>query len=125
MTVELRTRSIAYRIGWWVLVVINGGSVLNHVSGPLTGFAQGDAEVFVFFSLAALNIYALVVLLTGYRRGERWAWWVTWAMVIIYGLTILYAPDVGRYYLGAAVLMALAQLLTWSAFMPDQTGVGG
>jgi hypothetical protein len=46
-------------------------------------------------------------------------------MVIIYGLTILYAPDIGRYYLGAAVLMALAQLLTWSAFMPDQTGVGG
>jgi hypothetical protein len=23
----------------------------------------------------------LVVLLTGYRRGEPWAGWVTWAMV--------------------------------------------
>jgi hypothetical protein len=28
-----------------------------------------------------MNIYALVVLLTGYRRGEPWAGWVTWAMV--------------------------------------------
>jgi hypothetical protein len=125
MAIEIQTRSTGYKVGWWILVVISGLSILNHLSGPLFGFAEGTAEVFVFFTLAALNIYALVVLLTGYRRGERWAWWVTWAMVIIYGLTILYAPDIGRYYLGAAVLMALAQLLTWSAFMPDQTGVGG
>jgi hypothetical protein len=70
----------------------------------------------VFFSLAALNIYALALLLTAYRRGERWAWWITWVMVAIFGITILYAPDAGRYYLGAAVVMAVAQLLTWSGF---------
>jgi hypothetical protein len=37
-------------------------------------------------------------------------------MVAIFGITILYAPDAGRYYLGAAVVMAVAQLLTWSGF---------
>jgi hypothetical protein len=73
-----------------------------------------------------MNIYALVVLLTGYRRGEPWAWWVTWAMVGIYGLVILYAPDAGPYYLGAAVVMAFAQLITWSGFRQTaQTGDRG
>ena len=111
-----RVRSIGYKIGWWILVVLIGGSVLNHVLGPLTGFAEGDAEVFVFFTLAGLNVYGLVVLLTGYRRRERWAWWVTWTMIVVYAMTTLYAPEAGRYYQGTAAVMAVAQLLTWSGF---------
>ncbi|MFP3883802.1 MAG: hypothetical protein ACLFWH_16000 [Actinomycetota bacterium] len=121
-TVESRTRSSGYKIGWWVLVVINGLSILNHLAGPLAGFAETDDEVLAFFALAAMNIYALVVVVTAYRRGEPWAWWVTWIMIAIYGLTILYAPVVGPLYLGAAVVMAVAQLMTWSAFQqPDQS----
>lgn len=112
----VRTQSISYIIGWWILVSITGLSILNHLSGPLVGFAEDDAEVFAFFSLAALNIYALAVLLTAYRRGEQWAWSVTWATVGIHAMTMLYAPEAGRYYQGAAVVMAVAQLLTWSAF---------
>ena len=72
MTLQLQTQSTGYRIGWWVLVVITGASILNHLTGPLAGFAEGDMEVLAFFALAAMNIYALVVLLTGYRRGEPW-----------------------------------------------------
>lgn len=34
----------------------------------------------------------------------------------VYAMTTLYAPDAGRYYQGAAVVMAVAQLLTWSGF---------
>ena len=126
MTADLRTQTLLYRIGWWVLVVITGASILILVSGPLAGYAETDMEVWAFFALAAMNIYALVVLFTGYRRGEQWAWWVTWDLVAIYAMTILYEPDPGPYYLGAAVVMAIAQLLTWSSFgRPDhieQTG---
>jgi len=122
--VATRVRSIGYRIGWWSLVVIAGGSVLNHLLGPVTGFAEGGDEVFVFFALAALNIYALVVLLTSYRRGERWAWWVTWSMIVTYAITTLYASEAGRFYQGTAVVMAVAQLLTWSGFR-RQDRIGG
>jgi hypothetical protein len=123
--VNLSIRSIGYRIGWWILVVINGLSVFNHISGPFAGFAETDTEELAFFALAVGNIYALVVLLTGYRRGERWAWWATWAMIAVYGITILYAPDAGPYYLGAAVVMAIAQLMTWSAFRQVDRSKGG
>jgi hypothetical protein len=41
-------------------------------------------------------------------------------------LVILYAPDAGPYYLGAAVVMAFAQLITWSGFRQTaQTGDRG
>lgn len=46
---------------------------------------------------------------------------VTWVFVAFYGLVFFYAPDVGSFYLGAAAVMAVAQLLTWSVFrQPDQ-----
>lgn len=116
MSAGFRNRSIGHKIGWWILVLIAGASVVNHISGPLVGFAEGDAEVLMFLGLAAMNIYAVVVLLTGYLRGERWAWWVTWVLVGLYGLVILYAPDAGPYYLGASVVMAMAQLLARTGF---------
>jgi hypothetical protein len=126
MDTGLHNRSAGYRLGWWILLVIAGASVVNHLSGPLAGFANGDAEVLMFLALAAMNIYAFVVLLTGYRHGERWAWWVTWVMVAIYAVTIVYAPDAGPYYLGAAAVMVLAQLLTWTGFRPlDRVGPTG
>jgi hypothetical protein len=112
----LRTWSIRGKIGWWVLVGIAGASVVNHISGPFLGFATGDDEILAFLGLAAMNIYALVVLLTVYRRGERWAWWITWVFVAMYAVVILYAPVAGRYYLGAAIVMAFTQVMTWSAF---------
>ena len=116
MSAALHPQTVWYRIGWWVLVVIAGASIVNHVLGPFLGFASGDDQVLAFLALAAMNIYAVVVLLTGYRRGERWGWWVTWVFVAFYGLVFFYAPDVGSFYLGAAAVTAVAQLLTWSAF---------
>jgi hypothetical protein len=119
MRVELRTRSTGYKIGWWVLVVIAGLSIVGYLA--FVGTAATDMEVAAFFALAGINIYALSVLLTAYRRGEPWAWWVTWVMVAVYGMTILYAPDLGPYYLGPAIVMAIAQLLTWPVFRgPDR-----
>ena len=112
-SVGIRTGSVGYKVGWWVLVVIAGVSVVGHLS--LAGFSEEDSWAVAFLGLAAMNVYALSVLLTAYRRGEPWAWWVTWLPVAIYALVIFYA-DEGPYYLGRAAVMAIAQLLTWSGF---------
>lgn len=109
-----RVRAIGYRTGWWILVVIAGLSILGYLASAR--LAATAMEVAAFFALAGINIYALSVLLTAYRRGERWAWWVTWVPVAVYGMTILYAPDLRPYYLGPAIVLAVAQLLTWPAF---------
>lgn len=116
-----RTQSIGYKTGWWILVVIAGVSIVGYLVS--VGLAATEMEVAAFFALAGINIYALSVLLTAYQRGESWAWWVTWVMVAMYGMTILYEPDLVPYYVGPAVVVAVAQLLTWSGFR-QQGGSG-
>ena len=122
MTVERPTRPIGFRVGWGALVLITGVSLLSHLAGPFLGYIDTDAQTLAILALAGMNVYALAVLVTAYRRAEPWAWWVTWAMIAIYGLVILYAPIAGRYYVGGAVAMAVAQLAAWSVF---QRGPGG
>lgn len=47
-------------------------------------------------------------------------------LIATYAPVILYAPVVGPWYLGAAIVMAFAQLLTWAAFrQPDQVAHTG
>jgi hypothetical protein len=127
MSVELQTQSTVHKIGWWILVLIAGLGIVGYLAFvPLAATAM---EVAAFFALAGINIYALSVLLTAYRQGEPWAWWVTWVQVAVYGITILYAPDLGPWYAGPVIAIAIAQLLTRPAFRslkqplgsPDQT----
>jgi hypothetical protein len=98
-------------------MVGSGGDRLGQRRGPpfLAGFSEEDSWALAFIGLAAMNVYVLSVLLTAYRRGERWASRVTWVPVAIYALVTFYA-DEGAYYLGTAAVMAIAQLLTWSGF---------
>ena len=51
--------------------------MVNHVLGVATFAGNGD-ERMMFTLFAALDLYAVVVLLTAYRRGERWAWALIW-----------------------------------------------
>ena len=127
MSVELHTQSTVYKIGWWLLVLIAGLGIVGYLAFvPLAATAM---EVAALFALAGINIYALSVLLTAYRHGESWAWWVIWVQVAVYGITILYAPDLGPWYAGPVIAIAIAQLLTRPAFRslkqplgsPDQT----
>ena len=111
---ELRQRSLWYKIGWGFLVLTAGITAVGHFVAPLA-FAPAN-ETIMFWALTAMSIYAMAVLVIPYRRGEPWAWWVTWIHVAIFAVVIFSAPNVGPIYLGLAVGMAGAQLATRSAF---------
>lgn len=106
------TRSTGFKVGWWILTVVAALSLIGHASAPIS---FGGGEELLFIGFAAMNLYALVVLVIPYRRGELWAWYVTWAFVATYAFVVFYAAEVGPGYLGAAVVLALAQTLTWSS----------
>jgi hypothetical protein len=114
MSVEIRTGSTGFKIGWWALVVLAGVSILGNLA--FVRLAATAMEVAGFFALGGMHIYALCVLRTAYRRGEPWAWWVTWVLVAVYVMTTVYAPELGPYYLGPVAVIVIAQLLTSSAF---------
>jgi hypothetical protein len=67
--------STAFRVGWWVLLVLTFLFILNHLAGTVA-FANNDDERLMFVGFAALGIVSLAVLLIPYRARESWAWWV-------------------------------------------------
>jgi hypothetical protein len=105
-------RSTGFKFGWWFLIVVTAMSVAGHALLPF--FTTGEEMLFVGWT--TMNLYALVVLLTAYKRGEAWGWWLTWLMPASYASPILFDAEVGPAYFGAAVLMAAAQLITRPAF---------
>jgi hypothetical protein len=101
----------ADRLGWGLLTFLMAGFALNHMAGTVV-YAETDTDRLMFLALAAMNLYGLAVLLVPHRRGEAWAWAVTWVAVAVLALSAPYAgPPVGAFYLGAAVLMAGAQVV--------------
>jgi len=71
-----------------------------------------------------LAVFGMVVSLTGYRKGEKWAWYVSWSMPIgilaaqlnVYVLT----GSMMVIYLAAAftIVSVLALLLPYRHFFP-------
>jgi hypothetical protein len=107
-------QSTAYMVGWLVLFGISVLSVVSYV--VLIFVAPGLVDSFIAW--ATFSLYSVVVLLIPYRRGERWSWYLTWALPVPSVVLSLNNPDVAPYYLTAAGLMVIGQVLTRSAFFP-------
>lgn len=105
------------RIAWLALLVMSGLGALNHGMGVF-GIAEGDTEQLMFALFAGVNLYALAVLLGPYRRGEQWAWLVTWVEVAAFAVVfpLVDEPGIGTAYLVGAGVAALAQVVAWPAF---------
>ena len=73
-----------------------------------------------------LAVFGMVVSLTGYRKGEKWAWYISWSMPIgilaaqlnVYALT----GSIMVIYLAAAftIVSLLALLLPYRQFFPKK-----
>ncbi len=117
-----RSPGILFRVGWWVLVVLTALLVANHALGLAT-FATSDDERALFLIFLAFGVLSLVVLLIPYRRLERWSWWATWIPVgaSLSPFVIFPFDEVVAFYVGVAVVMVAAQLMTLRAFDLRQT----
>lgn len=101
----------AARIAWIVLLFLSTAYTVNHLAGVVT-FAEDDIERLMFVVFAALNLVTVIALLIPYRSGDPWAWGITWVSVAVFAICpLLVAPPIGYFYLGSAVVMAVAQLV--------------
>ena len=111
------THSDTFTIGWIVMLIISILATLNHIMLPV----YGDPVTFAI-GWTGYSLYAMVVLAIPFRRGERWAWYSTWTLVIGFAIPILFNRE--SYvvaYLIAAGVMALCLLLTRPAFFQKET----
>jgi len=114
-TQTLAARSTTFKIGWIALLVISALAVLGHIS---LFFVLPD-EATLFLGWAAFNLYSTLVLSILFRRGETWAWYISWTLVLGFAIPSLFTQEsFAVWYLGAAGVMALAMLLTRPAFFP-------
>ncbi len=75
-------------------------------------------------SSVGLAVFGMVVSMTGYRKGEKWAWYISWSMPIgilvaqlnVYALT----GSIMVIFLAAAftIVSLLALLLPYRQFFP-------
>ena len=111
-TATIETQSTTYRIGWWLLFALSVVGVLSYVALIFVEPKLVDS----FIAWATFSLYSVVVLLIPYRRGEKWAWYLTWILVIPSVVLSLNNRDAAPWYLTGAGLLALGQLLTRGAF---------
>ncbi len=111
-TQSLATRSTTFKVGWIALLAISALATLNHII--LTFVVMDEATLFIGW--AAFNLYSTIVLYIPFRREEKWAWYTSWILVIAFASTIFFSAQIGPFYLGAAVVMAVGLLLTRPVF---------
>ena len=117
--------SPAALVAWVVLIFLTAGYAVNHAVGVAV-YAESDTDRLMLAVFAALNVYAVIVLLVPYRGRQPWAWMITWVSVLVFACCpLLVEPPIGLFYLGSAAVMALAQLATLPDFRRQSSGLGG
>ena len=65
-------------------------------------------------ALVGFNVFALVMTLIPYRRGERWAWCALWMLPLLWVSQFVLSP--GPTYLMLAALTTVGLLLPYRSF---------
>ena len=110
LSVKTNESSVS-KIGWGILLFVTISNVVGHIG--LLFFDNLDT---IFVAWATMNVLATMILFTPYRRGERWAWYAIWVLIIPFATIIFFNAQIGPIYLGEAALLVVGQLLSYRAF---------
>ncbi len=115
LTTTIVTHNTRFKIGWIALLISAGLMSLTHFSLILI-----LDEPVLFTGFALFNLYALLVILIPFRRGEKWAWTTTWLLPIGLALPAALDPDIMFFYFVVASVCVLGLLLTMPAFFSQK-----
>jgi hypothetical protein len=106
-----------FKIGWIILLVSAALMTLNHFS--LIFILK---EPVLFTGFAVFNLYAFMIIWIPFRRGEKWAWGVTWLLPIGLALPAWISNDPGLaiFYYAVAAVCGLGLLLTMQDFFSQR-----
>lgn len=106
------TRSIAFNVGWVLLLLVAGLWTLGHI---VLTFAVSEERA-LFLGWSAFTLCTFLVIALPFRQGARWAWLATWIPVAVFAGIMFVSVEVGVWYLGSAAIMVVGLLLTARAF---------
>jgi hypothetical protein len=114
-TQTLAASRTAFNIAWITLLGIAGLATISHA--VLVFVMVGEQTLFVGW--AAYTAYAAVVIWFPFRRGERWAWYTTWMLVLGFASLVFFDAAIGIWYLLAAGVMAGCLILARGVFFAN------
>lgn len=100
-----------FKFGWIILLASATLMTLMHFS--LIFFLD---EPVLFTGFAVFNLYALIVVLIPFRRGDKWTWVTTWLLPIGLALPAALDPHIAIYYFAVSAVCLLGLLLTRQDF---------
>lgn len=65
------------------------------------------------------NVFAMILTLMPYRKGERWAWFTLWMLPLLWLSLFALAPDL-PYYLALAIFTTVGLILPYRTFFSGQ-----
>lgn len=110
-TQPVANRTTLFKVGWITFLSISASYALGHI---ILAFVEMDTTLFIGWTVGEL--YSALVLWIPFRRGEVWAWYASWILVIAFAIVIFFNAQIGVFYLVPAGLMAVCLLLTRPAF---------
>jgi hypothetical protein len=127
---EVRAERVYEKYGWVILAVSAAFGIVAAVLTtlpPLSWFA--DPVILMAYSImggwgvtwVGFNVFALVLTLIPFRRGERWSWYTLWALPLLWLSLFALAPDL-RLYLALAIATAAGMILPYRRFFSGLEG---
>ena len=121
---EVRVERVYEKYGWMILAVSAVFGIVAAVMTtlpPLSWFT--DPVIIMAYSLmgalgvtwVGFNLFALILTLIPFRRGERWAWFTLWMLPLMWLSQFALAPD-HSYYLVLAIISAVGLILPYRRF---------
>lgn len=107
----ISTQNIRFKIGSIALLILAALMVLMHF-----GLMFVLKDPLLFFSFGMFSIYAFLVLLIPFRKGEKWAWFASWLLPVGLAIPATMDPGIAVYYYSFAVVCAVGLLLTMQHF---------
>jgi uncharacterized membrane protein YozB (DUF420 family) len=121
---EVRKERVYEKYGWMVLAV---SAVFGIVAAVLTtlpplSWFTNPVITMTYSLMGALgvtwvgfNLFALILTLIPFRRGERWAWFTLWMLPLLWLSQFVLAPDLS-YYLVLAIISTVGLILPYRRF---------
>jgi uncharacterized membrane protein YozB (DUF420 family) len=121
---EVRKERVYEKYGWMVLAVSAVFGIVAAVLTtlpPLTWFT--NPVITMTYSLmgalgvtwVGFNLFALILTLIPFRRGERWAWFTLWMLPLLWLSQFVLAPDLS-YYLVLAIISTVGLILPYRRY---------
>jgi uncharacterized membrane protein YozB (DUF420 family) len=121
---EVRKERVYEKYGWMVLAV---SAVFGIVAAVLTtlpplSWFTNPVITMTYSLMGALgvtwvgfNLFALILTLIPFRRGERWAWFTLWMLPLLWLSQFVLAPDLS-YYLVLAIISTVGLILPYRRY---------